>query len=97
MSETTFMGATRSKIDWCPRIDYTKCNDCMECVEFCPHDVFEIREDETPKLIVKNPHNCVVFCRSCSKTCGPDALEFPNKAATTKHIKQIRAEESNNE
>lgn len=90
MSETTFMGVSRDKIDWSPRLDYSKCNDCMECVEFCPHNVFEVREDETPKLIVKDPHNCVVFCRACSKCCGPDAIEFPKKSETTAYIKQIR-------
>lgn len=97
MSETTFMGVPRDKIDWCPRLDYDKCNDCMDCVEFCPHNVFEVREDETPKLIVKNPHNCVVFCRACAKTCGPDAIEFPNKKETTAYIKQIRKGETENE
>ena len=97
MSETTFMGVERDKIDWCPRIDYSKCNDCMECVEFCPHNVFEVRENERPKLIVKNPNNCVVFCRACGKTCGPDALAFPNKNETTAHIKQIRKEAQESE
>ena len=90
MSETSFMGVPREQIDWCPRIDYTKCNDCMECDEFCPHDVFEVREDQTPKLIVKNPHHCVVFCRACAKTCGPDAIRFPAKSETIAHIKEIR-------
>lgn len=95
MSDLTFMGVPRSQIDWKPEIDYSKCNDCMECVEFCPHNVFEVRNAETPKLIVKNPENCVVFCRACAKTCGPDALIFPNKSETTKHIKQVRKEMQN--
>jgi len=90
MSETTFMGVPRNKIDWCPRIDYDKCTDCMACVEFCPHDVFEVRESETPRLIIKNPENCVVFCRSCALACGLDALDFPDKTETTAHIKEIR-------
>lgn len=92
MSDTTFMGVPRDKIDWCPRVDYDKCDDCMECVKFCPHDVFEVRENQTPKLIVKNPHNCVVFCRTCAKCCGPDALAFPVKSETTAYIKMIRKE-----
>jgi NAD-dependent dihydropyrimidine dehydrogenase PreA subunit len=66
----------------------------MECDEFCPHDVFEVRENQSPKLIVKNPENCVVFCRACAKTCGPDAITFPNKNETTAYIKQIRKEEA---
>ena len=51
MSETTFMGVERNKIDWKPTIDYTKCDYCMECDKFCPHQVFEVRETEDIKLI----------------------------------------------
>lgn len=90
MSEETFMGVPRDKIDWHPTIDYQKCNYCMECVKFCPHNVFQIRENEEIKLIVANPTNCVVFCRACAKTCGLDALSFPNKAEVTKKIKAMR-------
>jgi NAD-dependent dihydropyrimidine dehydrogenase PreA subunit len=92
MSEDTFMGVPRNRIDWSPRIDYAKCNYCMECVKFCPHNVYEVREKEEIKLVVKNPDNCVVFCRACGKTCGPDAISFPDKAETTKEIKKIRKE-----
>jgi len=95
MSETTFMGVGRDKIDWKPTIDYTKCDYCMECVKFCPHKVFEVMETEDIKLIVRNANNCVVFCRACSKICGPDALSFPDKNSTVQRIKEIRKEESN--
>lgn len=92
MAEETFMGVPRSAIDWSPRIDYSRCNYCMECVKFCPHDVYEVRENEEVKLVVKNPNNCVVFCRACSKTCGPDAISFPDKGGVTKKIKELRKE-----
>lgn len=92
MSENTFMGVPRERIAWAPTIDYAKCDYCMECDKFCPHQVFEVRENEAKRLIVKNPNNCVVFCRACAKTCGPDALSFPNKTETTKKIKEIRKE-----
>lgn len=90
MGERTFMGVPRSKIEWSPTIDYNKCNYCNECANFCPHDVFEVRENEEHRLVVKNPENCVVFCRACGKTCGPDALAFPDKVATTQKIKETR-------
>jgi len=96
MSESTFMGVPREKIDWSPRIDYNKCNFCMECVKFCPHNVYEVRESEEKKLIVKNPYNCVVFCRACGKTCGVDAISFPNKAEVTSDIKRLRLEMEQN-
>jgi len=97
MSEETFMGVPRNKIDWSPRIDYDKCNYCMECVKFCPHQVYEVRENEEKKLIVKNPDNCVVFCRACGKTCGADALSFQDKGEVTGNIKEIRKEMEGNE
>ena len=92
MSEITFMGVPRDKIDWSPRLDYGKCNYCMDCVKFCPHQVFEVRETEERKLIVRHPENCVVFCRACAKTCGLDAISFPDKIETTTKIKTIRKE-----
>jgi len=86
------MGVERARIAWAPTIDYAKCDFCMECDEFCPHRVFERREGEV-KLVVANPENCVVFCRACAKTCGPDAISFPDKPETIKRIKQLREEQ----
>ena len=48
------MGVPREKIPWAPTIDYAKCDFCMECDEFCPHQVFERREGDV-KLVVANP------------------------------------------
>jgi len=92
MGDETFMGVPRGKIPWYPEIDYDKCDFCMECDEFCPHRVFERRDDEEKKLVVANPENCVVFCRACAKTCDPDALAFPDKKETTELIKRLREE-----
>ena len=89
MAEATFMGVPRTQIPWFPTIDYDKCTFCMECDAFCPHRVFE-RRDGDRILVVANPTNCVVFCRACAKTCGPDAISFPGKPETIARIKQIR-------
>jgi NAD-dependent dihydropyrimidine dehydrogenase PreA subunit len=93
MSDTTFMGVARDRIPWFPTIDYDRCTFCLECDTFCPHRVFEWREGER-RLVVANPNNCVVFCRACAKTCGPDALSFPSKPEIIALIKQIREQES---
>lgn len=91
MPDDTFMGVKRELIDWHPTIDYSKCDFCMECDDFCPHNVFEHRDGD-PKLVVANNNNCVVFCRACSKTCGPEAISFPSKPETITAIKKIREE-----
>ena len=56
-----------------------------------------MRENEEKKLVVKNPNNCVVFCRACGKTCGLDAISFPDKAEVTRKIKELRKEMMGNE
>jgi NAD-dependent dihydropyrimidine dehydrogenase PreA subunit len=89
--KATFMGVPRIKITWWPTIDYEKCNFCMECDKFCPHNVYEKIEDQEKKLIIKNPYNCVVFCRACAKACALDALTFPDKREITKLIKDLRS------
>jgi NAD-dependent dihydropyrimidine dehydrogenase PreA subunit len=93
MAENTFMGVRRDLIPWAPAIDYAKCDFCMECDQFCPHGVFARQVGEV-RLVVAQPNNCVVFCRACAKTCGPDALSFPDKAETTRLIKELRAREA---
>ena len=93
MSDDRFMGVPREKIPWAPTIDYARCDFCMECDRFCPHQVYERREGEV-RLVVAHPTNCVVFCRACAKTCGPDALSFPSKLEVVELIKRLRAEES---
>ena len=92
MTEETYMGVRRNKIPWCPKIDYSKCNFCEgapQCLKFCPHRVFGIDEKQK-KLMVMNPNNCVVLCRSCRKVCAPEALGFPSKPETIRLIKEIR-------
>ncbi|NHJ83810.1 MAG: ferredoxin family protein [Asgard group archaeon] len=90
-TSATFMGVPRKIIPWWPTIDYDKCNYCMDCDTFCPHKVFEKRENEEKQLIITNPYNCVVFCRACAKICTPDALSFPDKKEITSIIKDYRA------
>jgi NAD-dependent dihydropyrimidine dehydrogenase PreA subunit len=92
MSEETYMGVPRKKITWYPKINWDKCNLCdgdPQCLKFCPHGVYAI-SDEPKRLIVKNPNNCVVFCRSCRKMCAPDALSFPSKKEVLDFIKKLR-------
>jgi len=92
MAEETYMGVPRGKIPWYPLIDYEKCNLCnadAQCLKFCPHDVYAV-EGNPPKLVIKNPDNCVVFCRSCRVVCATDALGFPQKSKVLTLIQQLR-------
>ncbi|MGQ9518528.1 MAG: ATP-binding protein [Candidatus Fervidibacter sp.] len=63
---------------WYPVIDAEKCINCLTCVDFCPHGVFEENEG-TP--VVVNPDNCVEFCRGCSKICPAEAIHYEGASA----------------
>jgi len=94
MTEETYMGVPRSKIPWYPKIDKEKCNQCdgdPQCLRFCPHGVFEYNK-EKKELIIKNPDNCVVFCRACQKVCAANAMNFPEKKEILRLIKSVREE-----
>jgi len=86
------MGVPRRKISWYPKINYDKCDLCdsdPQCLKFCPHRVYAVK-GQPKKLVVENPNNCVVFCRSCRRVCAPDALSFPEKKEVLALIKKLR-------
>jgi len=60
--------------NWYPIIDKEKCIQCYQCVNFCSHDVYEVGQDGYPN--VKNPDNCVEFCRGCQKICPNEAIKY---------------------
>ncbi|MEM2970690.1 MAG: hypothetical protein QXI71_05820 [Candidatus Bathyarchaeia archaeon] len=73
---------------WFPTIVSEKCNGCKgayKCVNFCPHAVFEIREE---KAFVVNPLSCVYGCSLCASFCPSDAIIFPSKKESIRFIKK---------
>ncbi len=68
---------------WYPTVFPDKCNGCEEletpkCIQFCPHDVFEIRNG---KAVVVKPQNCVYGCVACEPVCPKKAIAFPQRIA----------------
>ncbi len=57
--------------DWYPVIDYSRCAACMTCVKFCPHGVFDAKDE---KPLVLNPESCIDMCRGCAKICPEKAI-----------------------
>ena len=92
MAEGTYMGVPRAKIPWHPAIDRDRCSNCEgdpQCMKFCPHGVYALK-GAPPKLVVKEPNNCVVFCRSCLKMCPNDAIGFRQKSEVLAIIQKLR-------
>jgi NAD-dependent dihydropyrimidine dehydrogenase PreA subunit len=65
----------RSSRRWYPVIDYSRCTNCMECIDFCLFGVYGIDQRET--ILVEQPDNCRKGCPACSRVCPEHAIIFP--------------------
>jgi NAD-dependent dihydropyrimidine dehydrogenase PreA subunit len=60
---------------WYPVIDFSRCTNCMECIDFCLFGVYGI--DGTETILVEQPDNCRKGCPACSRVCPENAIIFP--------------------
>jgi Pyruvate/2-oxoacid:ferredoxin oxidoreductase delta subunit len=61
---------------WYPVIDYSRCTNCMECIDFCLFGVYGV--DEHARIHVENQDNCKKGCPACSRVCPEQAIMFPD-------------------
>ncbi len=60
---------------WYPVIDYSRCTNCMECIDFCLFGVYGV--DELDRILVETQDNCKKGCPACSRVCPANAIIFP--------------------
>ncbi len=60
---------------WYPVIDFSRCTNCMECIDFCLFGVYGV--DEAENLLVELPDNCRKGCPACARVCPENAIMFP--------------------
>jgi NAD-dependent dihydropyrimidine dehydrogenase PreA subunit len=60
---------------WYPVIDYSRCTNCLECIDFCLFGVYGI--DHKERILVENQDNCKRGCPACSRVCPENAIIFP--------------------
>lgn len=60
---------------WYPVIDYSRCTNCMECIDFCLFGVYGVGTAES--ILVEQPDNCRKGCPACSRVCPENAIIFP--------------------
>ena len=61
---------------WYPVIDYSRCTNCMECIDFCLFGVYGV--DTLDRILVENQDNCKKGCPACSRVCPEQAIMFPD-------------------
>ena len=60
---------------WYPVIDYDRCTNCMECINFCLFGVYGV--DSLERILVEEQDNCKKGCPACSRVCPENAIVFP--------------------
>ncbi len=60
---------------WYPVIDYSRCTNCMECIDFCLFGVYGL--DQLGSILVEQQDNCKKGCPACSRVCPANAIVFP--------------------
>jgi formate hydrogenlyase subunit 6/NADH:ubiquinone oxidoreductase subunit I len=49
MTKQKYKGIKREKIPWYPTLDYKKCTNCGQCIEYCKLGVYSSREKQGEK------------------------------------------------
>lgn len=60
---------------WYPVLDYSRCNHCGQCLEFCLFGVFS-RADG--RVVASHPGKCKPGCPACARVCPQGAIMFPH-------------------
>jgi len=62
-------------VPWFPVIDYDRCKNCKQCLNFCLFGVYQLSEEG--KVQVRNPAGCKTNCPACARMCPQKAIIFP--------------------
>ena len=79
----------REEFPWFPTIDPEACRRDLQCLNFCPHDVFEW-DRKTGRPIVTHPFRCLPGCEICLEGCDTGALSLPTKHQVQVALKKLR-------
>ncbi len=60
---------------WYPVIDYGRCTNCLECLNFCLFGVYDL--DERERIVAEQPDLCRPGCPACARICPAGAIMFP--------------------
>ncbi len=65
-------------VPWFPVIDYDRCANCKQCMNFCLFGVYGLSDGG--RVEVQNPAGCKTNCPACARMCPRSAIIFPKYA-----------------
>lgn len=100
LSECEGSATKREKIDldktgewvpWFPVIDYERCANCKQCLNFCLFGVYGLSEQE--QVQVQKPANCKTNCPACARVCPQKAIIFPKYTESPFNGDQVKEDD----
>ena len=82
----------RERLPWFPTIKRGGCLRDLECLNFCPADVFDW-DPATGEPFVARPFDCIPGCRSCAENCKGKSISLPGEKEVAAALERIRAED----
>ncbi len=67
-------------VPWFPVIDYDRCRNCKQCLNFCLFGVYALSEEG--RVQVRKPDGCKTNCPACARMCPQKAIIFPKYTET---------------
>jgi Pyruvate/2-oxoacid:ferredoxin oxidoreductase delta subunit len=65
-------------VPWFPVIDYDRCHNCKQCMNFCLFGVYALSDEG--RVEVRKPTGCKTNCPACARMCPQKAIIFPKYA-----------------
>jgi NAD-dependent dihydropyrimidine dehydrogenase PreA subunit len=82
----------REKFPWFPSIEYSTCLADLECLNFCPHEVFEW-DPTTGRPMVAHPYRCLPGCDLCLQNCRTGSISLPSRQQWQATLRRLRKED----
>lgn len=76
--QMTSISSAEQWMPWFPVIDYSRCTNCRQCLNFCLFGVYAGGADG--KVEVVKPANCKTGCPACARVCPSAAIIFAKYA-----------------
>jgi len=73
--QSSIINQQSSWVPWFPVIDYDRCVNCKQCLNFCLFGVYQLSEEG--QVQVRNPAGCKTNCPACARMCPQKAIIFP--------------------
>ncbi len=77
-SDRSLPGKDEGWVPWFPVVDYDRCENCKQCMNFCLFGVYGLSDEG--RVEVQNPAGCKTNCPACARMCPTNAIIFPKYA-----------------